>query len=302
MRVLAVPLFLFSGQIKCGKDDGSMAFIRRMKLFTLFKYLVAPTMLLNAIFKFQALHWIAVASVVLWLIVLVLQGIDSLNQQMRRRRALLPKAADPPPSQHKEDAQKTAGNQSAPQATQSDLFLIRQVNYRITEQLKASYPMVSWLWLKRPEATDLCQGGRFRIRTTNTDPFNYGEVELSSQGRLTITMLQVIPLKDAAEMELDAKDDLAQEDILERMDVKAWYQTQGESILCQMIDDLNTQGHKRLLIKDNGDVVIEIAGKEESVELLKDFPPRMVWDDFCQLLKEDEITASIQTEGLLLTW
>lgn len=103
-------------------------------------------------------------------------------------------------------------------------------------------------------------------------------------------------------MELASKDDLAQEDLLERMDVKAWYQTQGESILCQMIDDLNTQGHKRLLVKDNGEVVIEIAGQEESVELLKDFPPRMVWDDFCHLLNEDEITASIQTEGLLLTW
>lgn len=279
-----------------------MAFIRRMKLFTLFKYLVAPTMLLSAIFKFPALHWIAAASVVLWLFVLVLQGIDSLKQRMRRRRACRPKAEDPPPSQHKEDAEKAADSMIPPQATRSDLFLIRQVNYRITEQLKASYPMVSWLWLKRPEAAELCQGGHFRIRTTNTDPFNFGEVELSSEGRLTITMLQAIPLKDAAEMEQSAKDDLAQEDLLERMDVKVWYQTQGESTLCQMIDDLNTQGHKRLLIKDNGDVVIEIAGKEESVELLKDFPPRMVWEDFCQLLKEDEITASIQTEGLLLTW
>lgn len=279
-----------------------MAFIRRMKLFTLFKYLVAPTMLLSAIFKFPALHWIAVVSVVLWLLVLVLQGIDSLNQRIRRRRARRPKAAAPPPLQHKDDVQKAVDVPTPPQAVQSDLFLIRQVNYRITEQLKASYPMVSWLWLKRPEVTELCQGGRFRIRTTNTDPFNFGEVELSSEGRLTITMLQATPLKDAAEMELAAKDDLAQEDLLERMDVKAWYQAQGESILCQMIDDLNTQGHKHLLIKDNGDVVVEIAGKEESVELLKDFPPRMVWEDFCQLLKEDEITASIQTEGLLLTW
>ena len=94
----------------------------------------------------------------------------------------------------------------------------------------------------------------------------------------------------------------AQEDLLERMDVKAWYTSQGEDVLCQMIDDLNTQGHKHLLIKEDGNVVIEIEGKEETIELLKDFPPRMMWDDFCQLLKEDEITASIQAEGLVLTW
>lgn len=279
-----------------------MTFIRRIKLFTLFKYLVAPTMMLSAIFKFPALHWLAVASVLFWLIILSFHGVDNSIQWMRHRRAIHPKASEPPPSQSRAAIQEVPVNQSASQATQSDLFLIRQVNYRITEQLKASYPMVSWLWLKRPEAAELCQGGRFRIRTTNTDPFNFGEVVLSSEGRLTITMLQAIPLKDAAEMELASKDDLAQEDLLERMDVKAWYQTQGESILCQMIDDLNTQGHKRLLVKDNGEVVIEIAGQEESVELLKDFPPRMVWDDFCHLLNEDEITASIQTDGLLLTW
>ena len=219
-----------------------MAFIRRIKLFTLFKYLVAPTMMLSAIFKFPALHWIAVAAFFLWVLVLILQGIDSLNQQMRRRRALRPKAADPPPSQSRAAIQEVPVNQSASQATQSDLFLIRQVNYRITEQLKASYPMVSWLWLKRPEAAELCQGGRFRIRTTNTDPFNFGEVVLSSEGRLTITMLQDIPLKDAAEMELASKDDLAQEDLLERMDVKAWYQTQGEINHSQRIEDLNNQG------------------------------------------------------------
>lgn len=138
------------------------------------------------------------------------------------------------------------------QTAHNELFLIRQVNYRITEQLKTSYPLVSWLWLVRPDASQLCRGGRFRIRTYNTDPFNYGEVELSDQGRLTITMLQAVPLKDAVAMELAAKDDLTQEDLLERVDVRTWYRDQGEQVLCQMIDDLNTQGHKKLLIKEDG--------------------------------------------------
>ena len=29
---------------------------------------------------------------------------------------------------------------------------------------------------------------------------------------------------------------------------------------------------------------------------------RIVWEDFCQILREDEITASIQNEGLALSW
>ena len=49
-------------------------------------------------------------------------------------------------------------------------------------------------------------------------------------------------------------------------------------------------------------MVIDVAGKEQSVDLLKNFPPRIGWEDFCQILREDEITASIQNEGLALSW
>ena len=86
------------------------------------------------------------------------------------------------------------------------------------------------------------------------------------------------------------------------MDVKSWYFGHGEIILAQMIDELNTQGHKALLIKEDGDVVITSSGTEQVVERIKGFPPRMVWEDFCQLLKEDEITASVQSNGLALAW
>ena len=43
-------------------------------------------------------------------------------------------------------------------------------------------------------------------------------------------------------------------------------------------------------------------GKSNRWICLKNFPPRIVWEDFCQILREDEITASIQNEGLALSW
>ena len=115
-------------------------------------------------------------------------------------------------------------------------------------------------------------------------------------------MLQAVSLKDAATLAAEEQDDLAQEELLERLDVRTWYNSTGEQTLCQMIDDLNTQGHKQLLIKENGQVVIEVSGKEQPVETIQDFPPRMVWDEFCQLLRDDEIKATIEQEGLLLAW
>ena len=277
-----------------------MTFLRRMKSFTLFKYLVLPALLLCAVIKKPAMQWIALLAVLLWIGLIAFEGVFRINQQ--RKRKSMSRRKPVPPQAPVSDGQSTPRVDQDIQTAHNELFLIRQVNYRITEQLKTSYPLVSWLWLVRPDASQLCQGGRFRIRTYNTDPFNYGEVELSDQGRLTITMLQAVPLRDAVAMELAAKDDLTQEDLLERVDVRTWYRDQGEQVLCQMIDDLNTQGHKKLLIKEDGNVVIDVAGKEQSVDLLKNFPPRIVWEDFCQILREDEITASIQNEGLALSW
>ena len=108
-------------------------------------------------------------------------------------------------------------------------------------------------------------------------------------------------MKDAEEYRL-SDDDLKPEEMLERVDVKSWYFEHGEIILAQMIDELNTQGHKELLIREDGDVVITTSGIEQVVERIKGFPPRMVWEDFCQLLKEDEINASVQSNGLALAW
>ena len=211
-----------------------MTFLRRMKSFTLFKYLVLPAMLLCAVIKKPAMQWIALLAVLLWIGLIVFEGVFRINQQ--RKRKSMSRRKPVPPQAPVLDGQSTPRVDQDIQTAQNELFLIRQVNYRITEQLKTSYPLVSWLWLVRPDASQLCQGGRFRIRTYNTDPFNYGEVELSDQGRLTITMLQAVPLKDAVAMELAAKDDLAQEDLLERVDVRTWYRDQGEQVLCQMID------------------------------------------------------------------
>lgn len=277
-----------------------MAYIRRMKTSTLFRFLVAPTLILCAILRKPIFQWIAVAAVGIWLFVMIVQMVGTLPKRAKRNHK--PVQTIPQDLDQGQERTDDAELKTAPEDNGSSLFVLRQVNYRITEQLKIAYPMVAWLWVKRPEAEQLCKGGLFRIRTSNTDPFNFAEVELNADGRLRITMLQAVSLKDAAAIAAEEQDDLAQEELLERLDVRTWYNSTGEQTLCQMIDDLNTQGHKQLLIKENGQVVIEVSGKEQPLDTITDFPPRMVWDEFCQLLREDEIKATIEQEGLLLAW
>ena len=271
-----------------------MAVIRQTKTATLFRCLVTPALLVCAIFRKPIFQWVALVAAAIWLVVAVAESIGKRQRRKKKAKSIKQLAALCSPA---EAAQEI----STSPTPENELFLIRQINYRITEQLKESYPMIAWLWVTRPATAELCNGGTWRIRLTNAEPFNYGEVEISTSGQLTITLLQAIALKEAKVTPVESFD-LSQDEILERPDVKAWYREHGEQTLAEMIDDLNTQGHKKLLVKDDGTVVIETAGTEQYVDSLRDFPPRLAWPDFCQLLSEDEIQASVKPEGLQLAW
>ena len=60
--------------------------------------------------------------------------------------------------------------------------------------------------------------------------------------------------------------------------------------------------HLKLLIKEDGEVCITLAGSEQKVDQINDFPPRIVWEEFCRLLAEDDIAATIIPEGLSMAW
>jgi len=271
-----------------------VAVIRQTKTATLFRCLVTPALLVCAIFRKPLFQWLALGAATIWLIVAIAESIGKRHRRKKQTKAVKQLAAISAPLDDNQE------NSMSP-TSENELFLIRQINYRITEQLKESYPMIAWLWVNRPATAELCNGGTWRIRLTNAEPFNYGEVEISKTGQLTIILLQAIALKEAKVTPVESFD-LSQDEILDRPDVKAWYREHGEKLIAEMIDDLNTQGHKKLLVKDDGTVVIETAGTEQYVDSLRDFPPRLAWPDFCQLLSEDEIQASVKPEGLQLAW
>ena len=173
---------------------------------------------------------------------------------------------------------------------------------RIMEQLKQSYPMVSWLWWEgRPTTEEISKGCTRRIKLYNCDPFNFGEVTIAPSGKLEIALIQLVPLTDAAQQS-EGNEDLAEEDILDRSDVKKWYTTTGVVLLSELIDELNVQGHKKLTIKENGDVYIVAGGTQQVVETIPNFPPCLAWEDLCILAREDEIHAEVCDQELAVSW
>lgn len=269
-----------------------MAVIRQTKSAILFRMIVVPAMLLCGVFRKPVFQWAAVIAVAIWL-------VCYLSELFRNRRVRRVRQVNEQQLLTLSDVHPQASSEK--DVPENELFLIRQVNYRITEQLKGTYPMVSWLWEKRPSASELCKGGTWRIRVSNADPFNFSEVTLSGSGKLVISMLQVVPLEEPV-VAGSSSEDLKSEELLERIDVKTWYLTQGEQVIAQMIDDLNAQGHRQLIVKESGDVFITVSGVEQAVDSILNFPPRLAWEEFRQLLSEDDIEATVMPDGLILAW
>lgn len=266
----------------------------RLNPWVLMKIIVVPTLLLCAVFKRPVFQWIACAALAAWVLLVLADFIRSHTKERKQIRQ----------NESREAEVKEAPHPSTPGAEQDEmkLTLLRQVNHRVMEQLKQSYPSVAWLWDTRPTSEEINKGCTKRIKLYHCDPFNFGEVTLSASGKLAISLIQLVPLDDAAEHRPEMTEDLGDHEILDRGDVKQWYAETGTVLLSELIDELNVQGHKRLVIKENGEVFVTASGTPHSVDAIPDFPPRPAWDDLCVLAQEDDITAEVCGQELAISW
>ena len=150
-----------------------MAVKSRIDAWTLLRVLVVPCLFLCAIFKRPIFQWIACAALFVW----VCFVISKLFRAHRKHCKKMPAEQKAFPAKQ-ETKPLTETLQEADNDTR--LSLLRQVNYRIMEQLKQSYPTVSWLWDTRPSSEDINRGCTKRIKLYHCDPFNFGEVTLSA--------------------------------------------------------------------------------------------------------------------------
>ena len=270
-----------------------MAKKSRIDAWSLMKILVVPCLFLCAIFKHPAFQWIAAGALALWVCFMLAEAI---RPRIRKRK-------NPTVGQKQEATKEHQELPTLPTEADDDtkLSLLRQVNHRVMEQLKQSYPTVAWLWEARPSSEEISKGCTKRIKLYRCDPFNFGEVTLSATGKLEIALVQMVPLAEA-ELQPHNDEDLEEQDILDRSDVKQWYTQKGIALLSALIDELNVQGHKRLTIKENGDVFVTASGKQQPVDTIPDVPPRPAWEDLLVLAREDDIAAEVCNQELTVSW
>lgn len=137
----------------------------------LFRSIVVPVFFVTMFFRKTALQWLALGVLAAWLLLSVFLFFKRRAKRQSKKVAV---------------RERREHNDALP----AELNLIRQVNYRITELLKQSYPAVAWLWDKRPTAEEIGRGGAWRILMEHADPFNYAEITIEINGAMHMRELK----------------------------------------------------------------------------------------------------------------
>lgn len=178
--------------------------------------------------------------------------------------------------------------------------VLLQFSLRITEKLKSAYPKAVWQWKDKPSLHELLAGTTVRIIVENMDKFTHADITFDRFGRIHVEPMSIGNFSPDAEADETVTEEIPSEPAV--VDVRAWYELIGQRILETQITELNANGHSKLTIKENGDIVINRQKKEVFVTSLEAFPEKNYWDELVTVLQESELTAKIAGNALQVSW
>lgn len=172
------------------------------------------------------------------------------------------------------------------------LVLLRHVNHRISEHLRAVYPDAHWEWTVSDPALFIAHGGTGRIRVYGIPDYEYADVTLDRQGSLRCSLVKVAPLEKAPAPNQQP------------VDPRVWYEMQGRGILEDLIADLRSRGHSSLTLNEDGSIRIQPAdgGKEITKDSFVTFPEKVYWPRLVKVLEQEGLCADMQDTKILVSW
>ena len=189
----------------------------------------------------------------------------------------------------------------SPEFEQDQELMMQHISLRIAEKLKSAYPQSTWQWINKPSVHDLLNGTTARIKVDGMDKFTHADITFDRFGRIHVTPMEIGLFGTAtSDTDSDETEDTPKEPPV--VDVKAWYELIGQTVLETQITNLNANGHSKLTIKENGDIVINRQKKEVLVTTLDAFPTKNYWEDLVKLLEENELNAKIAGNSLQVSW
>ena len=232
----------------------------------------------------------------------------SLKQAGRTAKAPAEKTAEPVPRADTEPAEPAAPAKPAPDSRETETMLLH-ISLRITEKLKSAYPQSVWQWKDTPSLQGILAGGTVRILVENMDAYTHADISFDRFGRIHVEPMTIGSFAEPSGNGTSAGTGTGDADAAEEMppepsvvDVRVWYELVGQKVLETQITDLNANGHTKLTIKENGDIVVNRQKKEVLKGTLDSFPAKSCWEELVLLLAEDELKGKIAGNTLQVSW
>lgn len=275
------------------------------------KFLIVSLLLLAVLFQKERSQKLMALAVILWIAVTagtflfrksgMLAGtcaafFASLRQKRRTAKAAAQKTAGTVPEPETGPASPA---KPAPDSRETETMLLH-IALRITEKLKSAYPQSVWQWKDAPSLQHILSGGTVRILVENMDAYTHADISFDRFGRIHVEPMTIGSFAEPSTGGPDDTEETPPEPPV--VDVRVWYELVGQKVLESQITDLNANGHTKLTIKENGDIVINRQKKELLKGTLDSFPPKKSWDELVALLAEDELKGKITGNTLQVSW
>ena len=232
----------------------------------------------------------------------------SLKQAGRTAKAPAEKTAEPVPKADTEPTGPAAPAKPSPDSRETETMLLH-ISLRITEKLKSAYPQSVWQWKDTPSLQGILAGGTVRILVENMDAYTHADISFDRFGRIHVEPMAIGRFAEPSGNGTSAGPGTGDADAAEEMppepsvvDVRVWYELVGQKVLETQITDLNANGHTKLTIKENGDIVVNRQKKEVLKGTLDSFPAKSCWEELVLLLAEDELKGKITGNTLQVSW
>ena len=220
----------------------------------------------------------------LWVVVRLLIPAWRLNRGYRRRVLL----------RRKERRELAASGTTKQELAHT---LLRHVNYRVSAALRSTFPDAHWEWTMDDPALFAAQGGTGRIRVYGIPDYDYADVTIDQNANLSCTLLKLAPV-------IGGKSPSALPPNQQQVSPQTWYEQSAKDTLEQIVADLNSKGHSRLYLKEDGEISIRpVAGGEDVPQSrLRDFPAKVYWPKLVEVLKNAGLTATQLDDCIQLSW
>ena len=266
----------------------------RKNLWNTVAVLIVAVLVIMAFARGEVQFWLYVAAFTAWGIWASIKHLIPYLKECHCRREL---------QKEQKRMEKEQRDYVSPVEDPVCSVLLRHVNYRITSFLKSSYPDATWAWCEENPENIVINGGKGRIQVFDIDDYNYGEVTFDRNANMTCSLLKVVSLNaDGDEPDTDADKPKPPVPPQNTVDPQVWFEQQGRDILENLISNLNTYGHRSLIIRENGDVTVMQADKQITKRYFTSVPEKMYWNRLVKVFESAGLAGEVKEDGIVVTW